>query len=376
MFATTHPAISSTVLLFLVGYVLAECPPYQVPHTVDARTICCQPVFNCPIDHEVTFCSEDGGIDTCTPCVGGAVNKFNTSSLDEEARVCFTKTQSHEDCPIHDTKPVPRSRPGSECDGMPCKCKTEECRYGIPCRVCDLKYTPCGINEELNESGDCVPCKPFMTSPAGCEPCQYNETLWRKHQETLENTNQGLVTGGDSSSYKVTNKVVNKPSVTMEKDGAKEGEGGYIIATDASSKNGTDAAEQGQGKDKDDKSFIIIVVVVIAGLLFCGLSVAFALYVRSVDDNSRLANLKNKFCRRGRNRYQTGQQDPERPNGDVRHEEETEFKQPTAAVQPIVRGRDTAEVTENGACGGQDNAGGADMALLKDQNEETREKGN
>jgi hypothetical protein len=45
----------------------------------------------------------------------------------------------------------------------------------------------------------------------------------------------------------------------MEKDGAKEGEGGYIIATDASSKNGTDAAEQGQGKDEDDKSFIIIV---------------------------------------------------------------------------------------------------------------------
>jgi hypothetical protein len=42
----------------------------------------------------------------------------------------------------------------------------------------------------------------------------------------------------------------------------------------------------------------------------------------------------------------------------------------------MVRDRDTAEVTENGACGGQDNAGGADMALLKDQNEETREKGN
>jgi len=51
-------------------------------------------------DYEITFCSVNGGSDECMPCPNNMINKYLTSSIDEEIHMCYPKTAKQSDCPL------------------------------------------------------------------------------------------------------------------------------------------------------------------------------------------------------------------------------------------------------------------------------------
>ncbi|WAR15379.1 hypothetical protein MAR_005484, partial [Mya arenaria] len=95
------------VVVMTVG---SSCPKYQVAHLApDNSTVCCLPVIFCG----VVNCAQNGSKDECKPCIPGMRNSYNSSSLDENRKMCFLYMEKkHDVCP-----PVParHSRKVREC---------------------------------------------------------------------------------------------------------------------------------------------------------------------------------------------------------------------------------------------------------------------
>lgn len=340
----------------------SRCPLYQVPHTVDAMTVCCHPVFYCGKDHEIIYCTKDGGNDTCVPCPSGEINSYISSSLDVKHRVCFQITGRHE-CP-EDNYPTAENE---SCKEMYCRCKTDECRYGNVCNMCYKKQDECGINEEINiVTGECEPCQELMYSPPGCGPCLYNQSAWRLSEERKYRNGAWTPTEGET---KVTKSEVTRGDVSSSgTDNGNTSNQWYIIASDKPSNSSEVQANSSDGDGSMIHVIIIIIIIVIIGIF-----VALILYVikksRSGDHNSSLVVLYHRLFPRRTNR---NQQDAESQpsNGALLHNGNMNGKR-TQPVRPMVRGTGaTVDMAGDGAEG----VDGTNMALMKDAEEETRQK--
>lgn len=164
----------------LAGGVKDEiCPSHLVAHNVSDVTVCCIPIFNCPVGHGIIPCKKDGEMDSCVPCPQGMLQTNNVSSLNIEEADCYAEKNT-ENCPLDDTKPSRKYSDVISCL-LKCECKNEECWYGKDPCACNLS-SPCPINYTMNrETGACEKCPWYAyKSYRGCGTCTVIPELWEK----------------------------------------------------------------------------------------------------------------------------------------------------------------------------------------------------
>ncbi|KAL4221594.1 hypothetical protein ACF0H5_019851 [Mactra antiquata] len=330
------------VVIYCIAVCHASCPSFQVSHTVEGKSVCCKPVFDCSENHEVEYCSVDGGDDLCVPCSSGHVNWYNTSSLDPVKHSCFQLTENHSyACPIEDTHPTVDKE---FCENMKCKCRFESCYYGDPCSACGRRKNECGVNEEINpETGDCEPCKDMMYSPVGCASCLYNKTAWLISQQKNQSVSEEVTFG------------VSTPSSSK---GVIE-----VTSLEGTSKSDSESMDN-DGADSNSGDIVVPVVIVLVILVVIGLFVACCLFtkrkVNNGDTTSFLARIYISVCQRNK-KYKTDEETPKpaSSSGDAGEQ----LTKPAASVAPFIKPQnaeggsngdahmDLLKSSEGGACG-------------------------
>ncbi|XP_052821318.1 uncharacterized protein LOC128246864 isoform X2 [Mya arenaria] len=256
----------SMVVVMTVG---SSCPKYQVAHLApDNSTVCCLPVIFCGVDHQVVNCAQNGSKDECKPGIPGMRNSYNSSSLDENRKMCFLYMEKkHDVCPPEDTLIIDTSM---ATDGMACRYDETQCFFGVPARH-SRKVRECAKDEELNGlTGECTPCGPLRYKPDLCGSCVWNETAWRLSQDKKIRPVSPDVSGT----------ITDDPTVNMEntsEDNSPVGSKGYDIQID----NSTGSVEaSSETAEKQDNNLVAVVVPVILVVVIVAVVIAIFLYVK------------------------------------------------------------------------------------------------
>ncbi|WAR15366.1 hypothetical protein MAR_005471 [Mya arenaria] len=200
------------VVVMTVG---SSCPKYQVAHLApDNSTVCCLPVIFCG----VVNCAQNGSKDECKPGIPGMRNSYNSSSLDENRKMCFLYMEKkHDVCPP-----------------------------------------------------ECTPCGPLRYKPDLCGSCVWNETAWRLSQDKKIRPVSPDVSGT----------ITDDPTVNMEntsEDNSPVGSKGYDIQID----NSTGSVEaSSETAEKQDNNLVAVVVPVILVVVIVAVVIAIFLYVK------------------------------------------------------------------------------------------------